>query len=97
MTYYGASEPESARRPTQWTYNCVKVDFAGHYRVLVCSFTVSNSHAHATTYPLFCLYVDFGATDLIIRYYHMFLWLHTQARAQQMRLRGRDSECTLCS
>jgi hypothetical protein len=50
MTYYGASEPESARRPTQSTCNCVKVDFAGHDRVLVCSLTVSNSHAHATTY-----------------------------------------------
>jgi hypothetical protein len=97
MTYYGASEPESARRPTQWTYNCVKFDFAGHYRVLVCSVTVSNRHAHTTTYPLFCLPVDSGATKLILRYSYMFLLLHTQARVQQMRLGGRDSEFTLCS
>jgi hypothetical protein len=46
-TYYGASEPESARRPTQWKYKCLKFDFAVLYRVLMCSLTVSNNHAHA--------------------------------------------------
>jgi hypothetical protein len=96
-TYYGASEPESARRLTQWKYKCLLFDFAGHYRVLVCSLTVSNSHAHTTTYPLFCLPADSGATKLILRYSYMFLLLHTQARVQQMRLGGRDSEFTLCS
>jgi hypothetical protein len=96
-TYYDASEPESARRRTQRKYKCLKFDFVGHYRVLVCSVTVSNSHAHATTCPLFCLPVDSGATTLIPCYPYMFLLLHTQARAQQMRLGGRGSECTLCS
>jgi hypothetical protein len=51
-TYYGASEPESARRLTQWKYKCLLFDLLGHYRVLVCSLAVSNSHAHATTYLL---------------------------------------------
>jgi hypothetical protein len=85
MTSDGASEPESARRSMQRKQNHLKFDFAAHYRVLVCSLTVSNSRAHTATYPLFCLSLDSGATHLIPCYPNMFLLLHTQARAQQMR------------
>jgi hypothetical protein len=87
MTYYGASEQESARQLTQWTYNCVKFDFAGQYRVLVCSpsQTVMLIQQHtlcsASLSP-----VDSGATKLILPCSYMILLLHTQARAVNYKL-----------